>query len=88
VTWSFLISATAAGSGGSAVKLTLPATAAAAGNHAVGAGYIYDGASNVPVVCVIDTTTTVAFVVAAGYYSTALASGHAVTGTIVYEAAS
>jgi hypothetical protein len=88
VIWQFLISATAAGTGGSAVKLSLPYTAAQAGNMDTGGAYIYNGATNVQCEPVLDTTTTLSFVITGGYYTTAIASGNVLTGTVIYAATS
>lgn len=86
VTWTFLVVATAAGSA-AAVTLSLPVTAALASNIPVGSGYAYNGATNVVGPWALNSTTTIALVEAGGFYATTIASGHAFTGTITYEAA-
>lgn len=88
VTFSFVYAMTAGGTGGNNVKVALPFTAANANNQPVGPGWIYDGSSNNMGVWALDTTTTISLVIPGGYYTTALASGHSVVGTIVYQAAS
>lgn len=88
VIWSFLLNITGSGTGGSTVTLSLPYTAAQAGNMTVGAATLYNGATNVQGEWAINATTTIAMYQSGGFYTVALASGNAITGTIVYEAAS
>lgn len=88
VIWSFLLAVTGSGTGGNDVTLSLPYTAAQAGNMTVGAATLYNGATNVQGEWAINTTTTIAMYQTGGFYNTALASGNAITGTVVYEAAS
>lgn len=88
VIWSFLLNVTGSGTGGSTVTLSTPYTAAQAGNMTVGAATLYNGATNIQGEWALNATTTIAMYQSGGFYTTALASGNAITGTVVYEAAS
>lgn len=88
VIWSFVLAVTGSGTGGNTVTVSTPYTAAAANNMDVGAGHIYNGATNVNGIWSLNTTTTIALTISTGYYNTALASGNSLTGTVCFQAAS
>jgi hypothetical protein len=89
VHWSFILTMTTAGTA-NPVIMTLPVAAAGfAGNRSIGSGYIYPNAApNVFGQFLLNTLTTVAFGLPAGFYSTSMSTGHVITGTVTYEAAS
>lgn len=91
VTAKYRVDATAGGSSGSDIALTLPVTAASSG-YVAGSAYYIDANSTDYVAGVwVETTTTVRFIVAAGKIGSspaiAVESGDIVTFTITYEAA-
>lgn len=93
VIFQFNLALTAGGTGGNSITITLPVTAATAGgNQDVGRCYLYNGATNLSMIAYTNSTTTITLFrgdidAGAGAYTTALASGNAVTGTIIYESA-
>ena len=56
------MTASSAGTASNAIKVTTPVTAKWASNQAVGAGWHYNGANNIPIIAYLDTTTTFSFV--------------------------
>lgn len=96
ITWNFRLSLTAAGTAGTRVSVTLPATAASATAAAVGSGLIYDASVPQKFISTMAmvTTTTIAFETDSSTTdawgaspSVALASGDVLMGSVTYEAA-
>lgn len=87
VTWTFHLAITSTGTAGSTVTISLPFTATYAGNRAIGTGQAA-APGNVIGAAVTNTTTTIAIIVhgAGGFFNTQLVSGHALFGTVTYEA--
>jgi len=94
------ISITSAGAANNAVLVSIPGTAAQAGNMVVGSGFIFDTSAglNYPVIAVMNTTTAIGFVdataatsVLAGQtgsaFSAAFASGDGISFSAKWETA-
>ena len=79
VTGVLSLAATSAGTASNAILITTPVTAKWASNAPVGAGYHYDGSTNIPIIVYLSSTTQFAFLVAA----TASAGGYGVGGFYV-----
>jgi len=90
ITWNFMFVATSSGTAAQQLKLTIPVTAAAAtpANLVIGGASILNGGTNNPVSAVLDSTTSMSFFVAGGYWTTQIVSGNNINGSVTYEAAS
>jgi hypothetical protein len=102
ITAECLLAVTGSGTGANPITVSLPATAAQAGNMAIGSGYIYDSvgppnATNYCGVAIASTTSVAAMMptsgdsgsfLGQGVFTAALASGDVVSLSIKYEAAS
>lgn len=55
------LSATSAGTANGQIKVTTPVTAKWASNQPIGSGYFYNGSTNIPLIVMLDTTTTFSF---------------------------
>lgn len=97
VTVNFVLAVTGSGTASNKVTVSLPFTAAQAGDMGVGSGGIVDASAVLfyPAIVVIDTTTTFAFqdatqgtagyLGATGVFTAGLASGDVVRGSLTYE---